>query len=247
MLDSPECIRAVQFMYDLVYKHHIAPTPTEDAAMAATGGWGSGPGNILNQFAAGHSAMTIGERWWLCRYRTIETPELELEARPLPRAATGKIPGYGKATLINANTPHKEGALEFLKYLHSQAFNELINHQADAICAVKEYAYTERFLHDPAYPEEDFNRVWRDALERALPAEVSPFVSGNVSFRLIMQQIDLLKNNTKTPRQAMTDAAARINARIVEKLRANPTLKEQYMALIEAGARPAWNRPEDAP
>ena len=70
--------------------------------------------------------------------------------------ATGKIP---LVWVSDDNPARREHALKFLLYLASREYHELINHQADALAPVKKYSFSEKYLHDPAFPEEDFNAV----------------------------------------------------------------------------------------
>ncbi|MCL5269375.1 MAG: extracellular solute-binding protein [bacterium] len=244
VLDSPAAGQAMQFLQDLTFKYRVAPTPSEEAGLSTIGGWGTGS---MTQFAGAQAAMTFGGRYWLCILRDEAYRKLELGAVQMPTDGLNVVPGVGRSTLINANSRHKEGALEFLLFLHGKEFCELINHQADAICAVKKYAYTDAYLHDPGFPAEDYNDVWRAALETAIPQEVSPYVNGVTAFRILSKQVDLVKNQAKTGAEAMRDAAKKINREIVEGLRMNPDLRKRYMRAIAAGAPPAWDRPEDAP
>ncbi|MBI4560244.1 MAG: extracellular solute-binding protein [Candidatus Hydrogenedentes bacterium] len=249
VLDEPKACQAVQFMQDLIYKHKVMPTPTEEAAMSGSGGWGAGAqgGGIIDLFGAGRGAMAIGGRWWLCLLRNETYSKLRLGAVELPRGPSRRVFGGGRSTLVNAKSHNIEGALCFLEYLHSQPWNDLINEQADALAPVKKYNYTEGFLYNPEHPEEDYNAVWRSALENAEPMQVSAYVNGQTVDRILVEQLDMVKANVKPATRAMRDAARKINEAIVEQLRLDPELREQYYAAVKRGARPAWDREEDAP
>ena len=225
-LDSPEAAAAIQFMQDLIYKHHVAPSPVEEAAMATQGGWGSG---TITFFGAGKAAMALGGRWWLCTLRNYEG--LRLGAVECPHGPYRRFRGYGRSTLVNRNSPKRRYALEFLKYMAARHYNELVNHQADALAPVKRYCYSEKYLHDPDYPNEDFNAVWRDVMEFGLPDEISPFVNGAVAGRIINKQLDLVKNGQKSGAEAMKTAASEINEEIQKTLELDPTLRERYERL----------------
>ncbi len=102
-------------------------------------------------------------------------------------------------------------------------------------------------MHDPNFPKEDFNEVWRSALENALPEESSPYVNGGTVDKIMKVQTELIRLNQKSAEDGARDATKLINQAIVELLRMDPEMKERYMADIARGARPAWDRPEDAP
>jgi multiple sugar transport system substrate-binding protein len=212
-LDSPQAAEAMQFMQDLIYKYGVMPTPTEEDAMASAGGWGFG---TIALFGAGRGAMAIGGRWWLCILRNEDYANLRLGAVELPRGPSTRVFGIGKSTLVNANSRKRDGALLFLEFLHGRAWGGLINHQADGLAPVIEHNYTDTYLHDPEFPKEDYNDVWRAALEDAAPQEVSSYVNGQTVERILRVQTDLVRANLKSGAEAMRDAAKKINAAITE-------------------------------
>ena len=200
--------------------------------MRSTGGWGSG---TITFFGGGKAAMALGGRWWLCTLRKYEG--LRLGAVECPHGPIRMFRAYGRTSLINKNSPRREHALAFLKYLASRDFSELINHQADALAPVKKYCYTDKYLHDPEFPDEDFNAVWRDVMNYSVPDEISPFVNGNVAGRIINKQLDLVKSGQKDAKAAMTDAARLINKEIDKTLDRVPSLRKRYDELIARSNR----------
>lgn len=249
-LDTPEGCASMQFMQDLIYRYELMPTPTQQTAMASAGGWGTGE---ISLFGAERSAMALGGRWWLCILRDPSYDHLDLGAVQVPglRLEDGtvsrRIWGGGRSSLVNGVSGEVEGALSFLEYMAGPHWNTLINDQADALAPVVKYNYTGEFLFNPEYPEEDYNDVWRAAMENAEPEQISPFVNGQKVDRIMLVQTDLVKANLKPGADAMRDAARKINDAIVDTLRRDPVLKERYMKLVAQGAEPAWDNPEDAP
>jgi multiple sugar transport system substrate-binding protein len=225
-LDSPQAAAAIQFMTDLIYVYKVSPTPTEEQAMATTGGWGSG---VISLFQAKRAAMAMGGRWWLCSMRSI--PDLHLGAAEAPVYNERIFRGYGKATLINSKSPNREKAFAFMKYLASEPYNDLINKQADGMGPVMKYSQTDKFLHDPDHPDEDYNDVWRNLMKDAQPDQVSPFVNGPAVDRIITKQLDLVKMRSKSAAQGMADATREVNQHIQQQLKHDPTLRQRYEAL----------------
>jgi len=243
VLDKPEAIAAMQFMQDLIYKYEVMPTPQAETALASMGGWGSG---VITLFAGERGAMAIGGRWWLCILRDPSYAHLKLGAVSIPAL---KLPdgtrsrrnyAYGKSTLVNAAGKNIEGALTFVKFLFSPEWSALINRQADALGPIVRFNYTDDFLHNPKHPEEDYNDVWRTALENAEAEIISPYVNGQVVDRILVKQTDLLRINLKSARDAMVDATKRINEAIIENLARDRVLRDQYYAALKKGAEPAW-------
>lgn len=226
LIDRPEAIAGFQFMRDLVYRYHVSPTPTEEAAMATQGGWGSGS---ISWFGGRRGAMALGGRWWLNLLRGYQG--LRLGAMECPVHDRRVFLGYGRATVINSKSPRREEALSFLAYEASKPYNDLINHQADAVSPVRRYCYLPQFLHDPAYPQEDYNAVWRDVMQYGVPMLESPFVNGQAVERLLKKQRDLVQNGQKSAAEAFSTAAQQVRALMRETLSRDPVLRERYLKL----------------
>lgn len=228
VLDSNESIAGVQFFHDLIYKYKIMPSPIEEATMATTGGWGTG---TITQFGGGKGAMALGGRWWLCTLRSFAN--LHLDAMEAPFGKYQVYAGYGRATLVNRNSPRRDEALKFLLYLASKPYNNLINDQADALAPVVQFCKTDSYMHNPQFPEENYNAVWRDAIEHSVPREVSPFVNNQLAERIYNKQLDLVRSDQKPVAEALRSAAKRINEEIEKTLARDPELKAQYDALAQ--------------
>jgi multiple sugar transport system substrate-binding protein len=226
VVDSPEAIAATEFMHSLVFKHRIAPTGNEEAAMATAGGWGSG---VITLFAGERAAMVLGGRWFLMLLR--QQKELQLGAAEAPHGPNRVFYGYGKSILVNRHSPQREQALKFIEFMSTKPYNDLINAQADALGPVKEYSYTDDFLHNPEHPEEDYNDVWREIMNYTRPEEISPFVNAQQAALRLSKQIDLIKTNQKTPADAMRTLAQQINDMIAESIAKNHELRERYEQL----------------
>ena len=223
IVDRPEAVRAVQLMYDLVYRYHVSPSLADEAGMAGQGGFGSSDSAV---FGARRAAMAIGGRWWLAELRNV--PALRVGVFESPYGTVRRFRAYGRATLVNRNGRDPKAALDFLRYLAGPAYNRLVNDQADGISAFPEYDQGERFLYDPRHPDEIYNAVWRDVARRAVGDDVSPYIDGATSARLLKNQFDEVQANLKTPAEAMRDAAANINAQIQQDLEEDPSLARRY-------------------
>jgi multiple sugar transport system substrate-binding protein len=228
-LDSPQAIAAVTFMQRLV-QEGIVPDQAAEKTLTASGGYGGS--SVITLFGAKRAACALGGRWWLCVFRLSEYKSLRLGAAESPYGTVHTFAGYGKATCINKHSPRRYEALKFLAHLHSETHNRLINRQADGVGPVMKYTQDDTFLHDPDYPNEDFNQVWRDIQSVAVPEQVSPFMNGAVLQRLMKDQLDLIKSGDRSAEQAMREAARLVNERIEENLRNSPDLRRQYDALV---------------
>ena len=232
IVDSPQAIAGVQFLHDLIYKYRVMPTPAEQKTIATQGGWGSGN---ITLFGGGKGAMAMGGRWWLCLLRDYK--DLRMGAVESPYKYFRANVGGSRVSLINKNSRHKEGALEFIEFLDSKKYNELINHQADAVAPVPRYSYTKEYLHDPEYPNEDSNAVWRDTMTYSRIEEICPFVSPLVVQRILTKQTDLILNNQKSPADALKTGARQVNEEIRKNIQRDPFLRKEYERLTRRRAK----------
>ena len=229
IVDDPKAVAAVQLMHDLVYKYKVSSSPVEEASMATAGGFGSGGLSVLG---GGHAAMALGGRWWLSQLRTYKG--LHLGVMEAPTGSARKFYAYGRATLINRESPNRKAALEYLLYQTQAPYNELVNRQADGISVFPRFNRSPEFLLNPEHPEETDNAVWREIAEHSVAQLASPFVNGQKAGSLIQDQLDLVKSDQKSPAQAMQDAARNINAQIKKTLAESPVLAKRYRDLTGA-------------
>ena len=224
-LDDPQVIASLRLMHDLVYTDKVTPSPVEESGLASSGGWGSG---TINLFGAKRGAMALGGRWWLANMRGFKGLNLTVVESPYGTARA--CSSAGRVTLINAHSPRRREALEFLVYLASPDYNALVNAQADGIGAFKQYDQVPSFLHNPDHPEEDYNAVWNQVSELAVGSESSPYVNGQLANNILNKQVDLVRVGAKSPEQAMHDAAQAIDAEIKKKLDEDPVLRARWTA-----------------
>lgn len=221
-IGSDEGIAAFTKIHELMYKHRVMPSPQEEAALSTAGGWGTGG---ITFFMGGRVAMALGGRWWLNRLR--DQPNMRLGVVEMPYAKVPVMQGGARCTLVNKNSPRREAALRFIKYLASREYNELVNEQADALPGVKKYSYTPIFEFNPRYPKETWNKTWRHVVEISQPEEVNPFVRG-AELQPLNTQLDLIRANAKPVAAALRDAEREMNERILRQISLKPHLRELY-------------------
>ena len=232
-LNSPEAIRGIQLLQDLIYKYQVMPSPNQESAMAAAGGWGTG---TITLFGGGKGAMAHGGRWWLCLLRDPAYKDLELGVTEFPHGPHKVFWGYGRATLVNRLSPYWRQAFDFIRFEHERPYNDLINNQADALAPVIKFCSGQAFLHNREHRNEDFNQTWFDVMKYGEPMESSPYVDGQVVQRIMDIQMDLVRANAKTAADACRDAAKKIDDEIRKALREDPALKKRWLAAT--GAQP---------
>lgn len=107
-LNSPECVEVFQNLQDLIYKHHVAPSP----AQLGGGDGGNAPTTTV-QLQTKRVAMAIDGQWTL-----LDMGESDL------KYGIGVLPSYqepitqeaGSCRVMSATTKHPEEAIELYAY-----------------------------------------------------------------------------------------------------------------------------------
>jgi len=84
-LDSPEAVRAIQFRWDLIYKYHVSPSPTEIQAFSA--------GNGVEQMLVNGSIAMMDSGVWHTP-QLLKAKTLDFDVAMFPKGPTGKR-GWG--------------------------------------------------------------------------------------------------------------------------------------------------------
>lgn len=108
LFDSPEAMEAIQYVYDLIYEHHVFPTPSEITDM---------------MFDTGRVAMWLTGVWGK-RARGRVGDRFEIGGVPMAKGPAGHL-GLGSMfefdpLCIYKNCEHPEAAFEWLKWMTNQ-------------------------------------------------------------------------------------------------------------------------------
>ncbi len=239
-LDSPQAVEAIQFYTDLTRKYHIMPSSEDEAAMGGEGGWGAG---YLKWFGAGRLAMIRISRWGLITFRQFENLKGRLGVCHQPWKRKKVCLVGAKLIAVNKHTKNIDAAMKFMKFLTSDEFNRQVVRTADYLPPVPKYARSEEFLHDPAHPEENFNDIFIEAVERGVRPEISPFVSPTATLNIVTTQLDLVCSGSKSPPQACRDMTLAVNKLIYQNLRGYEKYRRIYQQVtgkIFSQTDPEW-------
>jgi ABC-type glycerol-3-phosphate transport system substrate-binding protein len=198
LLDSKRAIEAMVFLHELYYKHGVEPTPVQQAGVTSQGGWGNG---YITWFGEGKVAMLWGARYNLIQIRRFifeqkkmkkqwikdnprsngyfGPPVLNLGACLIPRfnyrnrVTRARVRGAG----VNSHSPRRREALNFLQFLASPEYSQLINAGADSKPGNKAHTTIEKLTH-PDWPEEkQVNEIALKAVSGSRMFPRSHFVS----------------------------------------------------------------------
>ncbi|MDI9586101.1 MAG: extracellular solute-binding protein, partial [Acidobacteriota bacterium] len=181
---------------------------------------------IITLFDAGRLGMIRYGRWGLIVWR--KNPKLRIGVCPLPYRKQKATTFVTRISVLNKKSPYKREAFNFMKFLASEDYGNQINDSADNLAPVKRLCYLDRFLHNPQYPQEDYNEVFRDEMACAKSVELSKFSNPFVVDRIFRRYIDLMRNKEMTAVDAMTAAAKEINESIEENVAKFPELQAEY-------------------
>lgn len=201
-LETPEMVRTLQFLQDMIYQSVIVPSGTDyDGSFVL--------------FSEGRAAMTIDGEWALDRYR--QTLGDKLGVARIPRvSATGEWPHpYTRGTCLlfparlHEDRTKLRAAVSFARFVTSAQTQALQMTKLDRLPALK------AALEDPLIADDPVIRGSVDQLEVSVPVpEVSEM---RCNWDAMRPEMEAVLVNQKPPEQAAADMQQAAQ-RCVEKL-----------------------------
>ncbi len=262
-LNSKAVADAMVFYHDIYYKYKIAPTPTQKAGVASQGGQGS---SFITWLASGKLAMYPIARYAVgdlrlfareqqqARDKWLKThPDAKPDEGPqvyrygaclVPRFVGGKrYTGFdARSAGINRNSKNRQAALNYLQFLASKPYSDLINMAADCKPGNKKYITLKEMIN-PDYPgEEQIHEMSLKSVPfgRGIPRSMFvTYATIDRNFKLIEDKIvsteTLSRAEIERTLQRITD---NIDLEIARNIKRNPKLLKLYKKMIETGAPP---------
>lgn len=200
LLDSPEAIEAVQELADLMWVHHVMPTPEQQRSLPSR--------DVMLQTS--QLAMEIGGQWQLLDYASMTGVEVGLAV--LPRFQKPATIILGSPTVVFAGTPHRDAAVRFYKFHNDPRQVDL--YARGLWMPLQQSYYTEpeamaSWLDNPAHPPEAVDALVSYTLCCAVRA---PFFTvknfGQITTEVIQPAVDLVWNNRSPALVALRQAVA---------------------------------------
>ena len=185
--------------------------------------------------------MLLCDRWALIRLRENEKTRSRV-VEPCNSGFRNMEFGCGVISAY-AGTKHPVEARQFLQFLASEPFNQLVIESGDALPPIPKYVHTEAFLHPPDHPEEwAMDEVFaKTAPEIGIAYARSPFVQTGTIYRQVtgidQRVYDAVIAGRLSPEDAGRVEAARIDAEIALNVRADPKLRQLYDAQVKVQAK----------
>ncbi len=233
--DSPEAVEAVTFLRRML-DSDVMPS------IASQGGWG---GNMLDLFAQESVAMIRAGRWGMITFRRKPVLKGHIGAVQMPGQRERVVICASRSCGINRNSPNREAALKFLQFLASEPYSDYMLACADALPPLESATRSEKFLHDPEHPEEDFNAEFAEAVHRGRNLERCPFVQPSRVVRVFNRYLALLGAGSITPEQFCRRLTDEINNDMRTNLGRYPSMRAEFRHLTGRDFDPGDFPPAD--
>ena len=210
IIDSPEALEAARVYYDLRYKYHVSPTPSEMESLRSQ--WGG-----FDVFATGRVAMIMTGRCATIELR--KHKNLDWDIAPVPRGRR-KLTTFGVHTnVIPKDAKHKEAAFKFLESLVSKEGELLVANYGEGIPSRKSVASSKEFLFNPEYPKEVNNQLYLDEMQNArlwYLFAFSPYLSPVETLKIWEQGVEKMMVSSQDPEEVLHSVAKRLNQLLAE-------------------------------
>ncbi len=148
--------KCLEFMYDLMYKYEVAPTPKQMASFDNLG-----PDQL---FEMGRVAMNATGYWAVEGLRQIK--DLNWDVAWFPKGEKNVAPMFGASWAITSEAKNKEAAWKVVRFFAGEEYARIIARTAHDIPSIKKAAYSDKFLN-PNLPPKSL-KVILDSAEYAM-------------------------------------------------------------------------------
>lgn len=228
-LDDPRFVEVLKRKRKWIYEDRILPSAQERDSFDTAGGYG---GATLQLFNRGNYAMFMSGRYALIKLRDFAERfgPLDMDVVEPPHDGFPNTTTFARTATVYVGGGHPDLAHLFLAFLASEAYNELIVDDADALPPNPIYTELEAFKRPPDYPNEwGLHEMFVEAAESiAIGGEYSPFVLTSFVNRQMTQAEQSVLIGRLTAEEAAAWLAQTINDQIHRNLRQDPALRDRY-------------------
>lgn len=254
LLTDEPMTRAMTLHRQAIFEDRIALRAVDAMSISAEAGAGGGAADLTLFMNGFYGVIFIGKHAlidfrmdYLHRQRLRERGE-EIQLPRIGVALTPHFEGYdpnylamGRAIAVSAITEHKEGAAEFVKYMASEAYSELINELLDSIPGNPRYASAGLTELIPELPEIKAHDISLKALNNSYSFRVSDFIFLIDIQRTVGEVMQRIESNPSLDVVRLLENAERDLYRLMERnLRRDPLLRERYRELTGYSFPSEW-------
>lgn len=200
-VNTPEFIKAAQFMADLRNKYHVAPTTSQAKAL----------GDASQMFAAGKLAMMVDDVAASDSFADIKTLSWDVAPAPAPKGMPHKTRIWTNTWVIPKGTKNIDAAWRLVKWLAGPEGQKIAAEQHMGIPALKSVAYSKAFLNNKPEHKKYF-------LEAFSYGEPFPTFDGLSEYLTIYErEFDSMFNGDRTAAEAAAAIDKEANSTIFNK------------------------------
>ncbi len=234
-LERPEA----EELYELFYRwtNDLKILATKEVSTALSSGSDVQSSARLYLFSQGNFGLLFAGRWALMYFREIGPEKLSVSGTPYQSFRNAAL-GYG-ASAVYKGSKNKDLAYYFLKFMASPAFNKEIIRNSDGLPPVPTYATLKEFSQPEQYPGEWglHDRFREVAEEIAISFSYCPFIPLRITERYEQAALDKFLMDRMSAKEALKEAADRIEKDILHFVSQSVRLKKKYERLL-------WNQKE---
>ncbi|HMS54748.1 MAG TPA: sugar ABC transporter substrate-binding protein [Fimbriimonadaceae bacterium] len=204
--DGPSAVKAVQFLHDLVHVDKSAPTLSQVASMG------------VDPFVNGKAAMTISGHWSMIEFanapkgpdgkKTLTWDDLGVVELPSLSGSSQTVM-YESGYAIGKNSKNKDLAWKFIKFMTSYEVQKKYNSSGIAVCGRRDVAL------------ERSNEPLESEFLAIVPQCRAPHGARIEGYEFVENEgrnaLDAVLQGIRTPQEALTRAAKRVDIQFAKK------------------------------
>lgn len=198
-MDSPQAVTAFQDLHDLIWKYHVAPTPTVQSTMPAS--------SIILQ--TGQYAMTMDGQWNLLDFAQTH---LKFGIGVLPKIVTPAVDVFSGATVIYSSSKNIADDIKYLEY-ESNPLSDLVK-EGLWMPVRKQYYTNPKLLNEwtdnAAHPAEYKTAVAAYILKYSVGDPANKIKNFIKIDPIIEQNLDLIWQNKKPVKEVLVSIGKQI-------------------------------------
>jgi multiple sugar transport system substrate-binding protein len=196
-LGDPPGLEAIQFLGDLINKHHVSPTPDELKEI----------GGSSKPFQDGKTAMAVASVNAVATNRAV--PNLRWTVTALPRGKKGvAIGGGGVGWFITSGSKNHDETWGLLKVVESPESDKLTAMTGEAPPGRRSVAHDPEFLNPKEPPGSDM-KVVVEALETALRTD-AVLIQGDEIFGIMADELAQVWAGQRSARESLEAIKQRV-------------------------------------
>lgn len=186
-LDQPAAYEGLQFMADLINKHHVAPTAEEAANLG-----------MSKLFTTGKIGMNISGSWAAELIYKKEITTFKYDVAPIPKGPKARVSIIcGAAFAILKRSQHKEEAWELVKFMTGKEYQRSAAMRSQIIPSRRSVAESDAYYGQKGDPKNRQAFLYMIQFGKAVP----PVSCAPEMTQIIQSELDLVRLGRETAKE----------------------------------------------